>query len=405
MRAEFSDVAAVGSGPGSTEIAVARSVEEVEQLRPVWASLPVRDIDSDIDYYLTVVRTSHRSIGPYVIHLQGEQRRDIIVVARLENWVLPIRLGYFALRSITCRTLVVSFDGFLGARTRKDFDLAAAALRRSLDAADADMVFIGHVPTEGELARAGETVVPWVRRKHGHTVTRRWTTDLPATFEELLGRRSAKTRQSLRHADKQMRKRFGGRLRLRRFDRSDEFEELCSDMTAVAERSYQARLGVSFSGSPMQTALLRLGLEKGWHRTWMVYIDDRPTAFWTGIGYAGSFFVGTPGFDPDYARYSIGRFTMLRMLEDLCADPTIERVDYGQGEAEYKAAFGRAEHWEKDLVISSARLRPLALLTALSLITLLDNAIKRAALRLNWHRQIKTRLRRGKRAAAISGDG
>ncbi|MGN6549912.1 MAG: GNAT family N-acetyltransferase [Pararhizobium sp.] len=405
MRAELADVAAVDSGPGTAAIAVARSVEEVEQLRPVWASLPVRDIDSDIDYYLTVVRNSDRSIGPYVIHLQGEQRRDIIVVARLENWVLPIRLGYFALRSITCRTLVLSFDGILGARTREDFELAAAALRRSLDTADADMVFMGHVPAEGKLARAVETVVPWIRRKHGHTVTRRWTTDLPETFEELLGRRSTKTRQNLRHADKQMRKRFDGRLRLRRFDRADEFEELCSDMTAVAERSYQARLGVSFSGSPMQTALLRLGVEKGWHRTWMVYIDDRPVAFWTGLGYAGSFFVGTPGFDPDYARYSIGRFTMLRMLEDLCADPTIERVDYGQGEAEYKAAFGQAEHWEKDIVIASARLRPLALLTALSLITLLENAIKRTAVRLRWHRRIKARLRHGKRGTAGGDDG
>ena len=70
---------------------------------------------------------------------------------------------------------------------------------------------------------------------------------------------------------------------------------------------------------------------------------------------------GTPGYDPAFSHLSIGTYLQMRVIEDLCADPTVHTLDYGFGDAEYKRRFGTDSWEESNLLVFAPRPRALAI--------------------------------------------
>jgi CelD/BcsL family acetyltransferase involved in cellulose biosynthesis len=365
------------------DVVVADTVEAVEALRPVWGAMHVPDIDADIDYFLTVVQGFDPPAKPHVIHIRTGGH-DLLVVARIEAMHQPFKLAYFTLGHVRQRALVLSFDGILGARGGADEELAIRELRAALARNEADLLVIPNLDIEGQRFAAALATCSWLFRGHGQRPSHRWVIDLPESLDAFLARRSAATRKKIRREERELLKLYDGDIALRRFDTPDAFETACAHMKAVAHISYQHHLGAGFTGSTLDRALLRLGLERGWARVWMLYCADRPIAFWPGTAYAGTFAVGTPGFDPAFAKFAVGRFAMLRMIEDLCPLGTVHLMDFGQGEAEYKARYGRPLRLERHVHIAAPRPFPLLVLWLQSLFSLTNALASRLAGSIGW---------------------
>ncbi|TKT80272.1 GNAT family N-acetyltransferase [Aquamicrobium sp. LC103] len=375
-------------------VTVARSRQAVECLREAWAALPVTNIDSDIDYFLTVVRHAPRVVAPHVVHIRREGSDDLLGVARLEELPVKLRLGRHAIGRFTLRAIVFSFDGIVGTAGEADERLLLAEYLKALDAGVADVILMRNVDVAGSLRKTARAMAGRLRWGHARSVSSRWIADIPDRLETFLQVRSAKSRNTLRRQERNLHANFADRMKLSRFDRPEELQELCRDLESVAARSYQRGLGVSYTGTPLEHGLIELGLRRGWHRAWVLYIDGAPVAFWNGMAYGDTFAIGTPGFDPRYTKDSVGIYTMLRMTEDLCADPAIGRLDFGQGEAEYKSAFGRRSHDESEIMIAAPRLRAIALLLALSGVSALNDLAARAIRDTSWGRRLKAGWRR-----------
>lgn len=381
-------------------VAVAATLGEVAALRSIWNSFSVTDVDADIDYFMEVVGNDNELVEPHVLHIQRSANHDLLVVARRQKVTLPLRLGYSTLGSITLRALIISFDGIFGSTSRTDEDLVFRLLRKSLKEGVADLVVMRNVDVHSDRYAAAIATTNPLLRGCGQSASHRWAADIPDTFEKFLEHRSSKTRKKIRWQDRALQKNFGNSIRLRLFDRLEDMEELCRDMRTIASLSYQDGLGVAFSGTPNQLALIRLGLTKGWHRTWILYLHDQPVSFWTGFAYGNTFFLGTPGFDPNFAKDSIGRFTMLRMVEDLCADHRISRLDFGQGEADYKMSFGRHVRLEREILISSRRAAPMILMMIHSMFSMANNLSRQLAAKSKWVNHLKMLWRQSKASAA-----
>ncbi len=372
------------------------SLAGVEALRPLWCTFEVSDIDSDIDHFMAVVANADKDVRPYVLHICLEDGHDLLVVARIQRVGLPLRVGYGVLGHITLPALIVSFDGIMGSRGRTDEDVAFACLRRALSNGAADVVIMRNIDAASDRYTAGAASTIRLLRGFSPPPSRRWVADIPDSFDGFLSTRSSKTRNTLRRHDRALRASYEGCIELRRFDQWHQMDEMCEAMRIVGSRSYQHGLGVAFSGSPLQMALIHLGLEKGWTRTWVLYLGGRPVSFWTGMAYGHTFYIGTPGFDPEFAKESVGRFTMLRMLEDLCADPAISLLDFGHGEAEYKSAFGRCARWERDLLLVAPRPVALLRMATYSSLAVLNDRARRLADRLGWTRSLRAMWRNKK---------
>jgi CelD/BcsL family acetyltransferase involved in cellulose biosynthesis len=330
--------------------AVARTVDEVEALRPVWERMPVDNIDADIDHFLTLLRHRPEVVRPHVVYIEGNGAPPIMVVARLEDAPLETRIGYRVLSRPRLRTIRVAFGGVIGAETEDDRRRALLELQRPLRQREADAVVLPKLSAESPLCSLAREAAPRPCRDRAQSPTAHWTVAIPDSMEEFLAARSSRTRKNLRYYDKRM-KRDHPDVTVRAFRDEGDLEELCADMERVAATTYQRGLGAGFTGDEHERSLMALGMRRGWFRAWVLYFGDRPVAFWHGYAYQGIFTTGCPGFDPEFAKDRVGAYLAVRMIEALCADDSVHTLDWGHGEADYKRTLGEHQRQEVDVLL------------------------------------------------------
>jgi hypothetical protein len=334
---------------------VARSLDQVEELRPVWERMGWERVDADLDFFSTVVKARPHVVRPHVVvHSEGPEG---MVVARIEDVRLTVSFGYRALARPCVRALTVVPGGVAGAGANGGADRLVQDLRDCLDTGEADVLVVPGVPTGSPLFRALSRP-PVVCRGHAveRTVHRRLR--LPPTFDDLIAERSRSTREAVRRYTKRLMRDHGDQLRFEIFRRPADAETLFRRLETVASKTYQRGLGVGFANTEEQRTLTLIGLERGWFRAYVLSLAGEPIAFWPGYAYNGVFSIGTPGYDPAFAEYRVGQYVQMRMLEDLCDDPEVHEVDYGFGDSEYKRRFSNESWEEADLVVFAPRLRP-----------------------------------------------
>ena len=229
----------------------------------------------------------------------------------------------------------------LGELSDEDAELVLGELRRELATGDADLLRL-----RGPRGRDRRcTAPPRVRRRgalreRSAAAPAHWELAVPDSYDAFLSSLSKSTRESAKRYPKKLEKEFGDRLTLEVFRDVADSERVFTDLRRVAEKTYQQGLGVSFAQTELQHRLTTLTMERGWFRAYVLYLDDEPIAFWQGQAYNGVFSTGVPGFDPAYADHRVGNYVLFKLIADLCADESIDTLDYGFGDAEYKRRFG-----------------------------------------------------------------
>jgi len=369
-------------------ITEARTVPEVVALRDVWMAANPAVLDAHPDYFLSYVEHAGNVVRPHVVHIELDDR-SLVVVSRLEELALPLRLGYRTIGRLRVRALVVAFDGVVGATSADDVASAAHVLQKALDSGEADLLLF---PKAGVAAsRAVSGIVPWWRRVPGRPTVVRRTGPTTGLGDVVSG--SPKHRARMRREARRLEEAFED-VEVRREGDYAGPDALLDDLAAVEAHSYQSALGVTVADE-LHRALARTCWEHRWLRAWVLRLDGRPVAFWQGTAYDGQFAVGTPGFDPALADLSVGRYTMLAMLRDLHVDPDIRAVDFGHGEAEYKAAVAPHRRLEQDVMILAQRPWPICVGLLVLGTTAVNSTGKRLALRLGRLTTLRARGRAG----------
>lgn len=372
-----------------SHVSVARSVDDVEGLRDIWEAARVSSLDADIDYFLSVVKHASRTVRPHVVLIRRPSEPPLMAIARLELLNIPLAIGYRALLRPQLRVIVVAFGGLLGVSGTEDERMLVDELRRAVDAGEADMLMLRKVDASGTLRRRVTEQVGWLRRSHNQPMARHWTASVPDSLDGFLAERSAKTRQTVRRQGRRLERQYSDCLRMRRFEHPGDMEELCRDMEAVAAKTYQRGLGVGYSGNVLDLSLIRLGLDRHWFCAWILYLRNRPVAFWSGTAYANTFSITATGFDPEYMKHGVGRYTMFRMFEDLCAADDIRWLDFGSGDADYKAEFGSVSCTESDVFLVRRGLRPVTINLAVTVFSFVNGWGRHLAQDTGWGRRLK----------------
>lgn len=340
------------------DVFVATTVAQVEELRDAWQSAGIANIDSDVDYFLAVTREETSVIKPYVVCIRRPGRPDLFGIARLEKFPLQLSLGTRTLARPRLRSIVLTHGGIVGCAGPEDEELILNELERPLHMREAEALVLRQLNTTGTLYGKAKARRGLLLRLHSQPVTHRWTAEKPETIEAFLNNRSAKSRKEVLRRLRSLEREYGNDLQLIRFDSLSQSGDLVRDLETVAAKTYLRRAGRGFHNDAASRTLIMLGLSQGWLRAWLLYLKGTPVAYWTGTIYAGTFSGTTTGYDPDHSHEAVGRYTMFRMLEDLCADESVSRIDLGQGDFEYKQEFNPVRTDETDVVLLAKRPRP-----------------------------------------------
>jgi CelD/BcsL family acetyltransferase involved in cellulose biosynthesis len=373
-------------------IAVARTIDEVEALRALWAQLPVENMDADIDHFLTVVRHRREVLRPHVIHIQRPDAGDLLVVARLEDFRLEATIGYRAVARPRVRALFVAFDGIVGAATEADYASALAALQQPLREGEADVIVLPKLPLDGPLARAARAAAGRLRLDLSEDPVGHWTLATPS-YAEFLAARASKTRRNIKYYRNRAEREHPD-LEVTRYEDVADVDEIAALMEQVAVKTYQHGLGAGFGSSELDRPLLELGLRQGWVKVWVMRIDGAPAAFWHGIGYRGTFHADFTGYDPAYSGVRVGNVLAAQMIQEVADDPAITRLDWGHGDAEYKRIYGDDRSEEANVLIYAPTLRAVRIGLVHRAITRAASTAKRLAERSDRARKLKNAWRR-----------
>jgi Acetyltransferase (GNAT) domain len=369
--------------------------------RARWESVGWSRLDPVRDYFLTVVRSRPEVAGIHALFLPEAGQPDTAFVGRIEDVPLGVSVGYRQIYGPTVRAITLVHGGAVGVETRDRADDLLRRLRRALDDGAADALILPALRTDSALFAAAMNVTFPSRQPFADRSVH-WGLRLPASFDEFLTSRSSRTRKNLRVDRNRLQRDHGDSIELRVFRDPADADELFRDVRALAAKTYQHGLGVAFADTADDEALISLALDRGWFRAYVLYVGGEAVAFWQGSVYARTFFTGTPGYDPAFADYGIGRYLLVRVIEQLCEDDEVDVIDYGFGDAEYKRRFGNESWEEADVILFAPRFRPLRINVTRTVLASSLRVVKGALARAGVTKRLKRRWRR--RLADSAGD-
>jgi CelD/BcsL family acetyltransferase involved in cellulose biosynthesis len=373
----------------------------LEHLRASWESVAWDRLDPVREYFLTVVRSRPEVAGVHAFFLPDEGRPEVAFVGRIEEVPLGLSVGYRRIYSPKIRAITLVHGGTAGIDTAERAEGVLRRLRDALEEGTADALILPAVRTDSQLFAAAMDV-RFPARQPVVARSVHWGLRLPDTFDAFLASRSSRTRKNLRVDRNRLQRDHGDSIELRVFREPAEADELFRDVRSLAAKTYQHGLGVAFADTADDEALISLALDRGWFRAYVLYVRGAPIAFWQGSVYARTFFTGTPGYDPSFADYGIGRYLLVRVIEQLCEDDEVDAIDYGFGDAEYKRRFGNESWEEADVILFAPRFRPLRINVTRTVLASSLRVVKGAFARVGATKRLKRRWRR--RLAGSAGE-
>lgn len=374
-------------------IDVARTVEEVEHLRPLWQRMPTHP-DADLDFYLTIVRSREEVERPHVIVLGRGERPRLLLIGRIESRPLPLSIGYKTIQGPRVRTLMVLYQGLLGQGSLADYACLLEELKQTLKRGEADYVHFNYLPNESYLYRLAGSSLPIHCRDLSGVPNPHYRLTLGRSYEDYQQSLSRATRKTLRRYAKRLESEWAGRLRLVCYSRLADHETIMRDCEAIARTTYQRQLGVGFREDEEMRRRTRLELERGWLRAYVLYLEERPAAFSFVLCSGEMAYANETGYDPAFREWRVGHYLNEKVIEDLCLEPGLEALDYGFGDADYKRAICDQVWDESLLYIFAPTLRGLALRAMVSGVRLLTEWAKAAMGRLGLLSSLKRTWRR-----------
>lgn len=377
---------------GKISIQIARTESEVEELRPLWSEWKGHR-DSEIDFFLQVVRADPETLRPHVILLLRNGRPDALLVGRLERKKIVYRVGYVRMPGIPTLNLTFVYGCLRGNSSERNSLAFVQSIIGSLGRGEADVAYFHHPDTKSSLYHAAIELPGFSSRDHAPRAEDHYFMQLPDSLDQVYLRLSKNHRADLRRKAKKLLGRFEGRTEIKCFRTPQDMEIAYPLMEAIAKKTYQRGLGVGFQDTPLTRQRLNLFAQKGWMRTYLLYLGGVPCAFWAGAICHGVFCSDYLAFDPDFGDVSPGTFLMTNAIGTLCRERATE-IDFGHGEGRYKEQFGNLRVRDASVQIFATTPKGIALAATHTTTTLTEALLKNALRRSNLMPTIKKLWRR-----------
>ena len=367
--------------PNELSVKVLREVSELEEIRREWESWP-GNRDSDIHSYLTFLRSNPGTSRPHVLVVYRGGSPDAILVGRVDRERLACRMGYLRV-SPPARIMNFVNGALRGNPASENCDLMVNEILRSLSQGEADVAYMNFLRPESDLYRLATTKPGLLSRDYVRITQPHFGATLPATVEEMYRSLPAGLKGFNKTKHNKLLREYAGRIEIKCFREVAEIDVLAQDVEQVASTSYQRGLGVGFKDNPATRERLRLKAEKGWLRAYVLYLADRPCAFWIGDINQGTFGGDYIGYDPEFGKYSPGMFLLTKVLEGFCDanGEGVTGVDFGPGNAQYKELLSNQRWLETSVYIFAPALKGVSLNLLRTLVGRMDQTVKKVLAR------------------------
>ncbi len=370
-------------------VKILRAIPELEEIREVWESWP-GNRDSEMEPYLKFLQSNPETVRPHVLVVYRGGVPDAILVGRIDRGQVICKLGYLRVGP-RAQIMCFVYGALRGTPSYENCDLMVSEILRCLSRGEADVAYMNFLREDSDFCRVATRKPGLLSRDYIRITQSHFAATLPATVEEYYRSLPAGTRGFNKGKHKKLLKDFAGGVKIKCFREAVEIDAMAQDVEQIARTSYQRGLGVGFIDSPVMRERLRMMAEKGWLRAYVLYLAERPCAFWIGDINQGTFGGNYVGYDTELGKYSPGMFLFTKVLEGFCDGNRegVIGVDFGPGNAQYKELLSNRRWRETAVYIFAPSLKGISLNLVRSFIGGIDQTIKKALARTNLLQRIK----------------
>jgi hypothetical protein len=219
---------------------------------------------------------------------------------------------------------------------------------------------------------------------------------MPDTFAEYLVQLGSRSRQSVLYSQRRLIKDMAGEVRCECFETEAAVERFITDARQVSRKTYQWNLlGLGLRDPEALRRKFTATARAGWWRSYILYCKGLPVAFMLGDQQGDCYYYDDVGYDPEYAKASVGSVLQIMVLEDLLGRADRPRYfDFSTGYGEHKGRFGNIERTESNVLVLPRTLRNRSLVGAFRLNTRVTGAAVGLIERFGLKERIKKLIRR-----------
>jgi len=367
-----------------------RDLHVLETLRATWKSWP-GSRDSDLDLFSSTVRSRSSNCRPHVIVLVRNARPDAILIGVRERKKVPFKVGYRTICQPDVNVLEFVYGCLRGNASEENCAAFVREVMRSLDEREADLALWEHLEVQSPLYNGALQLPRIALRDHSRCLDDHWFRNFPKGLDAFFLSLGRSQRSKLRRKYKKVLQHFAGKVQVRCFRSLAELEAAISDMEEIASKTNKRRFGFGFFDTLQIREQMVVAAERKWLRIYILYLEEKPAAFWMGTLYDRCLQADHVGYDPVWGKFSPGIFLFLDILDDL-RDEDIKTVDLGRGDTQLSRRFGDLRRVESRVQIYAPTLRGMEL-------NLLNTATHRTTVMLQrthcleWARALRTSAR------------
>ena len=344
------------------KIVTATNFEEIEAIRPIWEQMqrnePRPVPNADIDRYISAVKTRGDDVQPHIMVMKCDGRPVAIMIGRIEQRRLDLKLGYKTLFSPALRCLSIVYGGIIGQPSAELSEVLIGELMKKFCSLKVDVLFFNRLKTETAFYQFVRKMPSLLKRDYFPKIEDHWRMSVPENIDQFYSARKRGHRYKLRKSIRKFEEKYPSDSMFIKYTAKNEVDDFVTTVADISSKTYQSALGVGVVNDEKTKSLLKEDAMQGWFRGNILLADSKPCAFLLGLVYKKVYYGICTGYDPAFRPYWPGTIIFLKVLESLCADPSIEMIDFYFGDAWYKKSYG-TEHWpEASAYIFAPRLYP-----------------------------------------------
>jgi hypothetical protein len=220
-----------------------------------------------------------------------------------------------------------------------------------------DVLFFNRLKTGSVFYDFVRKIPGLLTRDYFPKVEDHWRMAVPENIDQFYSARKRGHRYKLRKSIKRFEEEFPRDNMLIQYSAINEVDDFIAAAAEISAKTYQKALGVGIENDERTKSLLKEAAMQGWFRGNILMANSKPCAFLLGLAYKNVYYGICTGYDPDFRSYWPGTVIFLKVVESLCADPSMETIDFYFGDAWYKKSYG-TENWpEASVYIFAPKLR------------------------------------------------
>jgi hypothetical protein len=383
---------------GGWKTTIIRTLDEINTIRPVWERMQQNESfpkpNADIDRYLSVTDSADHEVKPYImISYHDNSQPQAMLIGRIGKIQIPYKFGYKDLLKPSLRGISVVYGGIIGNLNPEVCTLLVCGLFNSLRQGEADAIFFNSLKIDSPVWHAIKRHAGFMCREHFLKQQPHYRMTIPASMEQFYQSCSKKHRANLKRYIRRLESEYEGRIKVVAYSSEEGLEHAIRDAARISSKTYQHALGCGFVDDKRTRSLMTAAARSKRLQAHVMYIEDQPCSFQIGLKYGRTYFLGQIGFDPSWEKLEVGTVLFLKVMENLCGDPTVRSLDFGFGGAQYKEQYGN-EHWmEASVHIFAPRLYPICINISRSSTMVLNFVLEHALIKTGFLPWIKKRWR------------